>query len=382
MLLVGAGLMMQSFLRMRQVDSGFASRNLLVARVTNYRTGKRVERATALSQFHGRVLDRLRQIPGVISIGASNSIPYSAVRDERSKVDLHVKGRADEEVKHTAPLAGADVSAGYLETMQIPLRRGRLFDERDTPASPMVVIVNERAAQTLWPDRDAIGQQILWGALSSENPYCTVVGVVGNVKHQASESNDGLELYYPYTQYPVSNVYYIIHTQEDPLRLAPAVRQVINSIDQNAAIVFMKTMDQLIDETLWQRRLWGVMFAVFAALALALASVGIYGVMSYSVSQRTREIGIRMALGAQSSDVLKMVIRHGLKLATAGLLIGVAVSLLLTRLIANLLFGVTATDPLTFAVVAMLLIIVALAACYVPSRRAAKVDPVEALRSE
>jgi len=384
LLLVGAGLMMQSFLKLQNLDTGFGTDNLLVLRVTNYRDGKRAERSAALSAFHERVLERLRQLPGVRSAGATNSLPYGSLDAERNKANLMVKGRSDEELKIAATLAGADISAGYLEALRVPLKRGRMLDARDTSDAPMVVLLSERAAQTLFPNRDPIGQEVFWGAGApdAENPYCTVVGVVGNVKHQAIEAANALELYYPYTQYPVTNVYYVIHTQGDPGQIISAARQVVHDTDRNAAIVFTKTMEQLIGETLWQRRLWGVMFAAFATLALALAAVGIYGVLSYAVTQRTREIGVRIALGATVGQVLKLVVTQGMKLVGAGVAIGLVTAFALTRLMANLLFGVTATDPLTFAGVALLLALVALVACFIPARRAGKVDPMIALRTE
>jgi putative ABC transport system permease protein len=302
--------------------------------------------------------------------------------NERGKTELKVKGRSDEEIKHTAPLAGADVSSDYFATMGIPLKEGRLFDSRDTTHSPMVLIASERAAKALWPDRSPIGQQLLWGALSSENPYCTIVGVVGNIKHRSAEADDGFELYYPYTQYPVTNVYYVIRTHGNSLGVAKAVRGAINETDRQAAVVFMKPMTQLISETLWQRRLWGVMFTMFAALALILAAVGIYGVLSYSVSQRTRELGIRLALGAQSRDVLRLVILQGMKLTALGIVLGLAISFVLVRLISSLLFGITAYDPATFSLMSVVLIGVSLMACYIPARRAVGVDPLIALRIE
>jgi putative ABC transport system permease protein len=191
-----------------------------------------------------------------------------------------------------------------------------------------------------------------------------------------------MELYYPYTQWPVTNVYYVIRAGGDPTHLLQTVRQTVNAADPKTGIVFVKTMDQLIDETLWQRRLWGVMFAVFSALALLLAAVGIYGVLSYSVSQRTREIGVRMALGAQTGTVLRMVLAQGLKLALGGIVIGLGAALALSRFIGSLLYGVRASDPLTYAGVALLLIFVALVACIIPARRAAKTDPMIALRAE
>jgi putative ABC transport system permease protein len=191
-----------------------------------------------------------------------------------------------------------------------------------------------------------------------------------------------MELYYPYTQWPVSNGYYVIRTVGDSRRMAQTIQQAVSAADPKTAIVFVKTMNQLIDETLWQRRLWGVMFSVFAAVALVLAAVGIYGVSSFSVSQRTREIGVRMALGAQTGNILRMVLAQGLKLSLVGIAIGFVAALALSRLIGAMLYGVRASDPMTYGGVILLLIMVALAACFIPARRAAKTDPMIALRAE
>jgi putative ABC transport system permease protein len=185
LLLVGAGLMMRTFLRLQQIEPGFRPERVLVARVTKSQPGRRVERSTALSGFHEEVLARMRALPGVLSAGAANGLPYLGTQTDRGKTDLFVRGRSDEEVRYTVALAGQDVSPGHLEAMRIPLLRGRYFDQRDTTSSPMVVIVNERGAKALWPDRDPIGQQVLWGMASTENPYCTVVGVVGNIHHHS-----------------------------------------------------------------------------------------------------------------------------------------------------------------------------------------------------
>jgi putative ABC transport system permease protein len=382
LLLAGAGLMMQSFIRLLSVRTGFMAEGLLVARVTNFKTGSRAETARAMAAIHEQTLARLRALPGVISAGVTSSLPFTGSQTERSRTDLRVKGRADEELKHSAAVAGAYVGPGSLETLRVPLLKGRLFDASDGPESPLAVIINESAAKKLFPDRDPIGQELLWGPPTPQNPYIRVVGVVGDVKHRAVEDSEGMELYYPYTQFPVTNGYYMIRTRTAPLNLAGTVRQAINGVNKDAAIVYLKTMDQLIGESLWQRRLWGVLFAVFAVVALALAAVGLYGVMSYLVSQREREIGVRMALGARAGTVSRMVVAQGLKLVLGGILIGVAAALALSRFIGSLLYGVKAYDPLTYAGVASLLVAVALFACFIPARRAAKTDPVIALRAE
>ena len=382
LLLIGAGLMMQTFLRLQKMAPGFHAEDLLVIRVTKFQGGGRVERAAASSQFHERVLASLRAIPGVVSAAAVSGLPYTSGQDDRRKADIAIKGRNDQELKQLAPVSGADASAGYLETMRIPLLRGRYFDSRDTPSSQMVVIVSERTAKSLWPGLDPIGREIRWGAATAENPYCTVVGVVGNVRYNAGETDNGLEFYYPYTQYPVSSVYYLMRTRMPAGRINQDARTAIRAIDQNAAVVWTKSMEQIMDESLWQRRLWGVLFAVFASLALVLAAIGIYGVMSYMVSQRTREIGIRVALGASRATVLGLVIRNGFGLVVVGLAGGVAAALGLSQLVRSLLFGITATDPATYIGVPLLLAVVALIACYLPARRAASVDPLIALRQE
>jgi putative ABC transport system permease protein len=209
-----------------------------------------------------------------------------------------------------------------------------------------------------------------------------VVGVVANIHHHSGETDDGIELYYPYTQYPVSSIFYVLRARGDPEPIAASAREAIRAADRNAAIVWTKSMEQLIDESLWERRLWGTLFAVFAGLALLLAAVGIYGVMNYLISQRTREIGIRMALGAGRGAVLAMVLRHGMTLVLGGVMAGTVAALILSRAIRGMLFGVSANDPFTLAAAPLFLITIAFGACYLPARRAASVDPLDALRQE
>jgi putative ABC transport system permease protein len=381
-LLIGAGLLSQTFLRLRHQETGFATQGLLAVRATNYRQGTREETSRALSQFHEQVLERLRSLPGVVSAAASNAIPYTRTSKDRNQAPLRVRGIADDESKLSLPLSGADVSPGFFETLGIPIVAGRGVDARDTTDSPMVVIVNQRAAETLWPGRDPIGQELYWGINepSSENPYCRVVGVVGNVRHMAGESDDGLELYYPYTQYPITNVYYLVRTRGEPLALAAAVREAIQSVDRNAAIVFVKSMEQLIDESLWQRRLWSVLLNAFGLLALALVAVGLYGLLAYHVAQRTRELGVRMALGAEPDGIVMHVLGQGARLLAAGVALGLVGALGLARVLSNLVFGVSALDPLSLAGSTLALGLVAFVACYLPARRAARIDPARALR--
>jgi putative ABC transport system permease protein len=384
LLLVGGALLTRTFLQLRNQETGFRSDGLLVTRVTNYRTGTRAETAAQLSQFHEQVLNRLRALPGVVSAGGTNVLPYTRTSAERMVGTLRVKGLDAKESRLQLPIAGADVSPGFLETMGIEVVNGRGFDGRDTPESPMVVMVSERAAETLWPGRDPIGQELYWGAgePSEANPYCIVVGVVRNVQHLAGEKSNGLELYYPYTQYPITNIYYVVRAHGDPRALLPSVRTAIGEVDQNAAVVFSKPMDGLIDESLWQRRAWSVLLSAFGALSLLLAATGIYGLLSFLVAQRRKEIGLRVALGARPGAVLGLVIGYGARLLVAGLALGLVGGLALQRLLSGLLVGVSATDPATMLGAGAVLAIVTLAACSIPARRALSADPVAVLRDE
>jgi putative ABC transport system permease protein len=302
LLLVCAMLLTRTLIGQQRVDAGFRADGLLTVRTVKYQgSGTRLENAAALSASHAQVLDALRRIPGVASAAVTNS-----TQSERTRADLAFKGRSREESKTLAPLAGADVSPDYFHAMGIPLRRGRLFDATGTTSSGGVVIVNERAVRLFWPNRDPIGDEVLWGQLTASNPYCRVVGVVGDVRHQAAEGDNGIELYYPVSQWPIANAYYVVRTDVEPQDVAIAVRRAIQDADPRTAVAEVKTMEARVAETLWDKRLWSVMFAVFAALSLTIGVVGLYGLMSHSVVQRTREIGIRMALGARPAGIGSM----------------------------------------------------------------------------
>jgi putative ABC transport system permease protein len=276
------------------------------------------------------------------------------------------------------------VSPDYFRAMGIPLRRGRLFDTRDSVDSQPAVLVNRRLAEQYWPGQDAIGKRLKIGALDSPNAWLTVVGVVGDV-HQTGLYEQKLEFYVPYAQERRSFVAprdLVVRTKSDPVLIAAAVRKAVWSVDKDQPVSNVRTLDQVFAAAISQERFQALMLGLFATLALILACIGLYGVISYSVVQRTHEIGVRMALGAQPVDVLKLVIRQGMTLTLAGLVVGIAAGTFATRVLSDMLFGVAPRDPLTFAGVPVLLLVVAFLACYIPARRATRIDPLTALRAE
>jgi predicted permease len=377
-LLVGAGLLIQTFLRLRALDIGVDTENVLTARTMLPRSkyGELPKRAA----FYQQVLERVRALPGVVSAGYTTAVPLTWKGGTNS---FTVEGR---EHGPGQDANARQASTGYMETMGIKLRRGRFFDDRDVAQSQPVSIINETMAHQYWPGGDALGKRFKLGNPDSQMPWVTVVGVIGDVKEMGLEAPAKAEMFFPYQQMPDtfwnSPRDLTVRTSGDPLSVAAAVRQSVWSVDRSQPVSNIRTMDEVLGEEVAQRRIGMTLLAAFAALALLLASLGIYGVLSYAVAQRTQEIGIRMALGADRKDVLRMVVADGIRLAAAGIAIGLGVSFALTRLMAGLLFGVSASDPRTLGAVTLLLIAVVLVACYVPARRAAKVDPMIALRCE
>jgi predicted permease len=377
-LLVGAGLLIQTFLRLRALDIGLEAENVLTARtmlpLSKY--GELPKRAA----FYQQVLERVRALPGVVSAGYTTAVPLTWKGGTNS---FAVEGR---EHRVGQDAIARQASTGYMETMGIKLKRGRFFDERDVAQSQPVSIINETMAHQYWPGGDALGKRFKLGNPDSQMPWVTVVGVIGDVKGMGLEAPPKAEMFFPYQQMP--DAFWnapqdlTVRTSGAPMNIAAAVRQAVWSVDRNQPVSNIRTMEEVLAEEVAQRRIGMLLLAAFAALALLLASMGIYGVLSYAVAQRTQEIGIRMALGADRKGVLRMVLGDGMRLATAGIAIGLGVSFALTRLMAGLLFGVSASDPRTLGAVTLLLIAVALIACYVPARRAAKVDPMIALRCE
>jgi predicted permease len=273
------------------------------------------------------------------------------------------------------------VAAGhYFETMQIPLLKGRLFNDQDTPDKPMVAVVDEFMAQQLWPNQDPLGKRISFGDLSARPVWATVVGVVGRIKQDTLDSDSRIAFYIPHSQFISRLLNIVLRTTTDPASTTAAVGHELHEVDRDLPLYGVVTMDQRVAESLARRRFTAVLLAVFAGFALALAAIGIYGVMAYLVIQGTREIGIRMALGATQPDVLRLVVKQGMTLALTGVAIGLVAALAFGRLISGLLYEVKPTDPLTFISIAVLLTIVALVASYFPARRAARIDPMICLR--
>jgi predicted permease len=374
-LLVGAGLLIRSFIRVEQVEPGFAAQGVLSMRSSVVGTSYAGERSAL---FYQQLLEQVRHLPGVEGAGEVSILPLGG---GISWGGITIEGYQPAAGQSSIQADQRVASDGYFETMKIPLVKGRFFDEHDTKDSQKVIVIDENMARTYWPDADPIGKRLKPGGPSSTQPWFTIVGVVGNVKQYALDTDSRVALYVPQAQEPESNMYLVARTS-DPAGTAAAVTKEVHALDPNVPVYEVKTMEQLLSDSLARRRFAVVALGLFALVAMILAAVGIYGVISYSVTQRTREIGIRMALGAERGDVLRLIVRQGMLLAVVGVGLGLAGALGVTRLMESLLFGVGATDPLTFTGIAVLLGIVALIACYIPARRATKVDPMVALRYE
>jgi putative ABC transport system permease protein len=376
-LLVCAGLLVKSMLRLRAVDPGFEPTHLLTMNVAL--PSSRYRELSAQTAFFKQLDARVATLPGVAAAGATSVLPLSGNFDGRGLAVEDQPRPRGQELSVDLYIA----TPGYLRAMQIPLLKGRALDEHDTSTAPLVALVNETMARQLWPNQDPLGKRVKFpGSEKNPQPWRTVVGVVRDVKQYGLDREDRMQLYLPEEQYPTSEMTLVVRATSDAGPLAAAVRQEVHALDGLLAVFDVKTMDELLADSIALRRFSMLALGLLAALALTLAAVGIYGVMAYSVTQRTHEIGVRMALGAQSSDVLRLIVRQGLALAFIGIGTGTVAALALTRLLASLLFGVSTSDPLTFVVVPALLALVALFACLIPARRATKVDPIIALRYE
>jgi predicted permease len=376
-LLIGAGLLFRSFLHLQAVHPGFEARNLLTFELTL--AGQKYGNAQAVLAAYRGLWERLDTLPGVTSSGGTTALPLSQTF---AWTPITIEGRVPPPGERFINADARVVGGRYFQTMGIPLLQGRYFREQDSAGGLPVVIVDERLAAEYWPNQDPIGKRIRRGGLDSSSPWLTVVGVVGRVKHEALDSNPRIVFYLAQSQNPVRAMTIVLRSRIDPTELTPAVRAEIGSLDPDLPMYRVSTMEWRVGQSLARRRFSMLLLGVFAVLALTLAAVGIYGLLAYLVSRGARDIGIRIAMGATQGRVLLLIVREGMMLAGAGVLLGLAGAGILTRFMRSLLFGVTHTDLLTFAAVPALLALVALLACYLPARRAARVDPMTALRCE
>jgi putative ABC transport system permease protein len=379
-LLIAAGLLMHSFARLQDVAPGFDSGGLLTLRLSlpqsRYTTFQKGE------AFFDELFASLRRHPDIRAASAVDLLPFSGFGGSRT---FHIEGREEKRPEDQTEEQLRLVADGYFAAMKIPVLKGREFTERDSLGRPRVAVVNEALARKHWPDASPIGERV---SFSTDDPqWYEIVGVTGNIKHRGLDARDRPELYVPYRQplfagWTVRPMYVVVRTAAAPAAAIAAVRHEVARLDGDQPLSDVRTMDERIDHSLSSRRFSMVLLAAFASLALTLAAIGIYGIVAYSVTERTREIGVRLALGAQRRDVIGMVIGQGMTMAGLGTVIGVTAALLLTRLMSSLLFGISPADPMTFLAIPLLLIAVAFVACYVPARRATRVDPLQALRSE
>jgi len=376
-LLIGAGLLIRSFARLQNVSPGFNPRGVLTFDLTM--TGRKYNDKTTILNTYRQLWERLEHSPGAIAVGGITSPPLSQAF---AWTPITVEGRT--------PLPGekflnADeriVAGHYFEAMEIPLQRGRFFNEQDDMTKPVAVIIDEYMANQLWPGQDPIGKRIHIVELQSRDPWQRVVGVVGRVKQDSLDSEPRIAFYLAHTQFPARAMTVAFRGRTHPAVLLSAAKSELRNVDPDLPMYYVRTMEQRLNESLARRRFSMLLLGVFASVALVLATIGIYGVMAYLVSQGTRELGIRIALGASRRHILSQVVRQGLVLAVSGMIIGLAAAFVLTRLISSLLFGVEATDPMTFAGISLLLTMVALLASYIPAQRAARIDPLRSLRCD
>jgi putative ABC transport system permease protein len=374
-LLVGAGLLARSFIALLRVDPGFTTDRALALETLIGRNRNAEQRIALVEQ----TLPRIQSLPGVQAVGITSALPF---HDNQVLIPKSVKIEGRASAPGQDPTAYIiNVTPEYLRALGVPLLRGRELNRFDKADVAPVAMVNSSMAVRNWPAEDPIGKKITFDA-SGRAMTCEIVGVVGDVRPNGLDTAPRLEIYLPYAQSPASLVTWIVRTAGDPLKELTAIKEKIREGNPTQTFLSIATMDQMVDRTITQRRFNLMLLGSFAALALILAAVGLYGLISYMTAQRTHEIGIRIALGAQTGDVMRLIIGQGIKLALVGALIGIAGALAVTRLMRSLLFGVSAIDPLTFVVVAVSLILVALAACWLPARRATKVDPLTALKDE
>jgi len=377
-LLICAGLLIRSVMRLRGVDPGFKPDRLVTMNV--WLPTAKYPKAADWNQFFNRMLERIQTIPGVEAASLTSVLPVSANFDQRT-TEAEGQPHAPGEYPNVDNYM---VSPDYLHAMSIPLLQGRALTVQDNENAPLVILVSETMARKLWPGVDPIGKGVRLPSSNpaEQRPWRTVVGVVRDVKQYGLDTAGTMALYETLTQFPTNAATLVVHTRVEPSTMVAAIRGEIVGLDKDQAVFNITTMDELVADSISLRRFSMFLLGLFAGLALVLSAIGIYALLAQSVSQRTHEIGIRMALGAQTRDVLRLIVRQGMSLTVLGIAIGLAGAFGLTRLLASLLFAVGATDPGTFLWIPVLLAVVSFFACYIPARRAARLDPIKALSSQ
>lgn len=375
-LLVGAGLLIKSFIKLQSVDPGFNSQNVMTMRVSL--PGRRYEQERQVIQFFKQAIERIKSLPGVRDAGAISFLPFAA---PSAGTGFEIEGRPKQPSGQEYITRVEVTDENYFRTMQIPLRRGRFFTEQESTDARHVVIINEALAKKYFANEEPLGKRLTIHMKDEEQPT-EIIGVVADSKQMTLEGEVEPMIYWPHPELAYNGMTIVIRTGNDPRSVTASATDVIKQMDAQQPIADIRTMDEVVGKTVARSRFNTLLLSIFAVVAMLLAAVGIYGVMAYSVTQRTREIGIRVALGAQAGDILKMVVGRGMLLVAIGSGVGLATAFALTRVMASLLFEISATDPLTFAAVVGLLLFVALMACLLPARRAANVDPMIALRYE
>lgn len=375
-LLISAGLLIKSLWRLQSVETGFNATNVLTMRVVLPRRVYDTDEKKV--GFVQQTVQQLQTLPGVKSAAAVGSLPFGLMTPGTSFL---IEGRPTPQ-KGQEPITDVVVTGpNYFETMQIPLMRGRLFDNRELTKASGVVIINESLARIHFPNEDPLGKKLVI-YMKDENQPCEIIGVVGDIRQKNFLTDTREAVYWPHPELAFSSMTFVVRTENDPMSLAVSAERTIHNLDKDLPVSDIRPMTFWLSESMANERFNSTLLAIFAAVALLLAAVGLYGVLAYSVTERTHEIGVRIALGARGSDIFKLILRQGMLLTIAGLVVGMIAAFALTRLLTTLLFGVNAVDPLTFIAIGLLLMFVAFLACYIPARRATKVDPITALRYE
>jgi putative ABC transport system permease protein len=377
-LLAGAGLLFRSFMRLQSVNAGFTAQQVLTAQLSP--AGPKFQEDADLVAFYDRVLERARAIPGVVSAGTINTLPLAG----GPTIAFRIEGRPVLTVDKWVPTNFRSVSPDYFQTMSIPVMQGRTFTAEARTGAPRKLMINQALAQRDFPDEDPVGKRITLGNTDENNQpiWFEIIGVTANVRSEQLREDPPPEIYFSASQLTFQKMAVVVRSTVEAESLAPALRQAVAEVDRTVPLAQVQTMEHIVSESVTEPRFNLFLLGLFGAIALLLSAAGIYGVTAYTVTQRTHELGIRVALGAQVSDVLKLVLGQGMAVIGMGLVIGLAAAFGLMRLLRSLLFGVGENDPLTFAAITLVLLFVALLACYLPARRATKVDPMIALRYE